>query len=215
MRRWYLLLAFSFLSTSAARAEDVSQLARQVATSAGLEAFGQLERIAFTWIHHPSGTERSYDWDLRARTVTVTTPEGSTVVPSDGYPREELRGAHSAFINDSYWALFELHLVWDEGVRFESLGEQEVPGFADLGRCRALAVDYASEGGYTPGDRYVLYLGDDGLPLAWAYHRGGSEEPTLVTRRTAWQDVNGVQVPTMFTKSDGSAFISIEGLRAE
>lgn len=212
MVRWFGIVAGSLLFATPAHALDGAALAQQVAERAGVTAFEKLDHFAFTWTHHPSGTERSYAWNRRAHTVTVTTAEGSTVVPTQGDVPEAHQDAHSAFINDSYWALFELHLAWDQGVDFENLGEQPVPGFDDLGPLRALAVQYGSEGGYTPGDRYVLYLGDDGLPVAWAFHRGGAEEASLVTLRGEWVEVGGVQVPTNFTTPDGKAFISIGGL---
>ena len=206
-----LILSFA-LGAAPARATEGSTLARAIATRAGLGAFDALESVSFTWTHHPSGTARSYAWDLRAHTVAVSMGEQTIIVPSRGVVPEDLRDAHAAFINDSYWAFFELHLGWDEGVQFEALGEREVPGFPALGSCPALAVRYGSEGGYTPGDHYVLYVGEEGLPVAWAFHRGGAVEPSLVTLRTGWILVGGLSIPTRFEKDEGTLFISVSNL---
>lgn len=201
------------LSASAAHADDGATLARAIAERAGVQAFGVAEQVSFTWTHHPSGTARRFVWDRPANTVTVTIGEETTTVPAQGEIPEDVQRAHAAFVNDNYWAFFELHLAWDTGVTFEELGSQSVPGFAALGECPALAVRYGGEGGYTPGDHYVLYLGPDGLPVAWAFHRGGAIEPSLVTTRAGWQEFAGVKVPTRFEKDDGTLFISISDVQ--
>lgn len=187
-------------------------LVTQIAKATGHEAFSRLSHLRFTWKHVPSGTARSYDWDLKARRVAVTIDGETVEVPSEGPVPEDLQRAHSAFVNDNYWALFEHHLVFDTVESIEDLGEQAVPGFDELGHCRALAVQYPGEGGYTPGDRYVLYLGAEGLPVAWAFHKGGAEEPSLVTTREGWIEVGGSKMPTRFRRADGSEFIVIEAV---
>ncbi len=145
-----------------------------------------------------------------------STPPGSTPGPAAaaGTSNGAKVKAHQAFINDSYWLLFSLHLAWD-GATTSDLGEVDVPQLPDLGKRPAVSVSYPSAGGYTPGDRYVLYLGADHLPVAWAFHKGGAAEPTLVTRWLDYQTVGGLHLPTRFTTPDGKEFIRIEGLSAE
>jgi hypothetical protein len=43
-----------------------------------------------------------------------------------------------------------------------------------------VVVKYPSEGGYTPGDTWELYVGSDGRVEEFVYHRGGSKKPSLV-----------------------------------
>jgi hypothetical protein len=108
-----------------------------------------------------------------------------------------------------------LHLVWDAGLSFEDLGEQPVPQLPKLGKRRALAMRYGKQGGYTPGDHYVLYLGEKDLPVAWAFHKAGAKEPSLVT---TWEDYvtrGGLTLPTRFKTPDGTTVIRIVDLRVE
>jgi hypothetical protein len=42
-------------------------------------------------------------------------------------------------------------------------------------------VKYPSEGGYTPGDTWELYVGKNQRVQEMVYRRGGAEKPSLVT----------------------------------
>ena len=53
------------------------------------------------------------------------------------------------------------------------------------GTARRVVVSYPSQGGYTPGDRYELFVGEDYQVRAWVYHAGGSPKPTLTA---SWGD---------------------------
>jgi hypothetical protein len=194
-------------------------IADQVANAAGCQAWPSLKRVKFTWRYVAKDLARSYDWDLAKRSVVVDIGNASATVPQDGPGKDDsdpaAPDAHKAFVNDSYWAFFCLHLHWDDST-ITDLGEVDVPQFPDLGKHRALSVQYPANGaGYTPGDKYVLYLGADFLPVAWAFHKGGAEAPTLVVKWLDWTTVKGLHVPTRFVKPDGSDFIRIESLSAE
>ena len=45
-------------------------------------------------------------------------------------------------------------------------------------------VTYPPSVGYTPGDVYELFVGDDHRILQWVYRRGGALEPT---RMATWE----------------------------
>lgn len=192
-------------------------LADRVAAAAGADAFGRLASLAFTFqVVAKKAAPRSHAWDLVAGRVRVTVLDETHEVPAAGLvdaADAARKRAHGAFINDSYWLLFCLHLRWDEAA-ITDLGRVPVPQLPDLGERPALAVQYPAQGGYTPGDRYVLYLGEDALPLAWAFHQAGSEAPTLVVRWHDWQDLHGLKVPTRFTTPDGKDFIRFRDVAA-
>lgn len=203
------LLALLVLLPLHASADDGAALASRVAAACGVDAWSGVQSVAFTWTHHPSGNSRSFVWRPKDHQVSMTFHDETTALDLDAIDTEDQRRAHAAFVNDSYWMLFELHLAWDDGVRFTELGAQPVPGFADLGERPALHVQYTGDGGYTPGDAYVLYLGDDDRPVAWAFHRGGAEEASLVTTREEWNESGSIHFPTRFLTADGAPFISI------
>ena len=209
-----LLVVLLFASTAASAAEG-DALADRVATNAGVDDWSDVERVAFTWKHLPSGNERSFVWHPAQDSVAVTFNGTTTRIHTGSIGTDDQRRAHAAFVNDHYWMLFELRLALDTGVEFEDLGPRAVPGFDDMGDRRALRVHYTGDAGYTPGDAYVLYLGDDDLPDAWAFHRGGAEEPSLVTTRQDWGEAGGIRFPTRFVAADGTAFITIEDVTIE
>lgn len=205
-------------------APTASVLAPQVSTAAGAEAWSKVSRLHFTWRHLPSDAARTYDWRMRSGgdggEVTISQPGSLDVTlpakwqaPATGADSAQVK-AHQAFVNDSYWLLFSLHVAWDQTTTSD-LGEVAVPQLPDLGKRPALSVLYPGSGGYTPGDKYVLYLGTDHLPVAWAFHKGGAADPMLVTTWLDYQTVAGVRVPTRFTTPDGKDFIRIENLSAE
>jgi hypothetical protein len=214
-----VLVAVGGCSEPKAPKKAVPQLAERVARAMGLEFWRDLGRLGFTWKHLPSGRVRSHVWHPQRGSVEVrfgTTAEGQTSQTlrlTEPVPAEQA-GHHKAWVNDSYWLALPL-LMLDDGSEITELGEVEVPGFPKLGKLRALDVRYAGDEGYTGGDRYVLYVGSEDLPVAWAFHRGGAEEPTVVTTRGRRRRANGISLPTLFETAGGQTFIEIEDLTAE
>jgi hypothetical protein len=48
------------------------------------------------------------------------------------------------------------------------------------GSARRVVVTYPSEGGYTPGDVWEVFVGADNRIREFAYHRGGDPKPFSV-----------------------------------
>ena len=198
-------------------AKQVPDLALRTARAMGLDAWRDLGRLQFAWKHIPKAKARSYDWRPRAGAVTVRDGELSQTVPSGALPAdasESARKMHQAWVNDSYWVLFPF-LILDDGSELKDLGAQPVPGMPKLAGTRALDVRYPADEGYTGGDRYVLYIGEDDLPVAWAFHKAGAQEPTIVTTRGPRRRVNGISLPTRFEKADGTVVIEVADATAE
>ena len=173
------------------------------------DAWPTISRIKFTWEHVPRAIKRSYDWDLSTGKVVVTIDGQPVTVPASGVglvgPDQE--AAHKAFINDSYWLLFE-HRVQDDKVTVAS--ERTQPAAVDP-KNHGISVQYPSQGGYTPGDRYVLWIGLDGRPTHWENFPGGEPVAKFLISRTDWVEKGGIWVPMRFVK-DGQDFIRITDL---
>lgn len=76
--------------------------------------------------------------------------------------------------------------VWEpktDRVSYEA-GMQKLP--LGKGSAEKVVVKYPSDGGYTPGDTWDLYIGPDKRVVQFAYHRGGSGQPKLITAK--WED---------------------------
>ena len=83
-----------------------------------------------------------------------------------------------AFINDQYWLLFPLHTSWDGSADVEDAGMHKLP--LGNGSAKRVIVRYPSEGGYTPGDIWELYVGTDNRVQEFIYHRGGPKKPSVI-----------------------------------
>ena len=92
-----------------------------------------------------------------------------------------------AFVNDQYWLLFPFHVVWDSGgngANVEDTGMHKRP--LGKGSARRVVVKYPSEGGYSPGDTWELYVGSDNRVEELVYRRGGPTKPRVVV--VTWAD---------------------------
>lgn len=187
------------------------QLALKTRDLLGLDKLKDASTLHFRWTHS-TGKSRAYTWNLRADTVEVDLGKGDKItIPAAGGDKmtETQTQAHQAFINDHYWLLFELLITKDKSLTLEPISAEALSAYKIPGATQGLRVKYPKGGGYTPGDHYVLALGEDGKPVGWAYHRAGSEGATLVTTRAAYKKVAGISLPTEFKLLDGVPFITI------
>jgi hypothetical protein len=183
------LLAFGMLLTFPAisEAQQSPPIVEQVAKTYGLDSFGQIEAIRYTWnVEFPAGkVSRTWEWSPKTNTVSYEgkDKEGKPVKAS--YQRSQLQSQSDAikkdidpaFANDQYWLLLPFHVVWD-GAAVTDEGMQKLP-LGD-GSAERIVAKYPSEGGYQPGDAWDLYVGDDKRIKKIVYHRGADNPPKLV-----------------------------------
>jgi hypothetical protein len=196
------VFAFTFLASifaATARAGDIPSAAEQMAKTFGLDSWGQIEGIRYTWNAEVPGAVKPFDggsgtikishtweWDPKTGTISYEGKDNTGQPLKVTYQRSQLSSQSDvvqkfvdpAFFNDQYWLLIPLHAVWDtsakvtdEGTQKPALGE----GSADL-----IAVKYSGADGYTPGDTWDLYADADHRIQEMDYHRGGPKKPSLV-----------------------------------
>jgi len=184
------MLALATASWAQQRPPAVEQLAKTY----GLDSFGQIEAIRYTWSGEIPGLFKlSHVWEWEPKTGKVSF-EGAD---KDGKPvkvtymRSQLSSQSDAvknqiepsFVNDNYWLLFPFHAYWDTGATVTDQGMHKLP--LGKGSAKLVSVKYPAEGGgYTPGDTWDLYVGKDNRIEQFVYHRGGPKPPHLVT--TTW-----------------------------
>jgi len=180
------LLSFSVLLIvpSSSGAQQLPPLAEEMAKTYGVDSFGTVEAIRYTW----SKGEISRTWMWQPKTDTVTyegkDKEGKPVKVT--YNRSELASQSDqvkdeidpAFINDNYWLMFPFHAYWDTGATVTDQGMRKLP--IGTGSAKLISVKYPNQGGYTPGDTWDLYVGKDNRVEQFVYHRGGPKKPNLV-----------------------------------
>jgi hypothetical protein len=185
------LLAFGILLILPATsgAQQSPPIAEQIAKTYGLDSFGQIEAIRYSWnAEFPGGAKPSHKWEWSPKTDTVSyegkDKDGNPVKAT--YQRSQLSSQSDvvkkeidpAFANDQYWTLLPFHLLWD-GATATDEGQQKRP--TGDGSAQRVVMKYPSEGGYQPGDTWELYIGADKRIEEIVYRRGAANPPHLVS----------------------------------
>ena len=184
-----LVLVFGVLILAAASsAQTVPPIAEQIAKTYGLDSFGQIDAIRYTFNAQFPGVNLSRSWDWQPKTGQVSyegkdkdgKPVKATYVRSqlDSQPANVKDDVDPGFVNDQYWLVFALHVYWDTSADVQDKGMQALP--LGSGSAKLISVKYPSDGGYTPGDTWDLFVGKDNRVEQMAYHRGGPKKPSLV-----------------------------------
>ena len=190
--RFLFLGVLVIATTSWAQAH--SPIAERIAKTYGLDSYGQVEAIRFTFNLHLSGTNVSRSWVWEPKTGKISY-EGND---KDGKPvkvtfvQSELNGESAIvkgkidwlFVNDNYWLVFPFHVYWDSpGARVQDQGIEKLP--LGKGSAKLVVVKYPS-GGYTPGDTWELYVGSDNRIKELVYHRGDPKSPVPGVVTVGW-----------------------------
>jgi len=170
------LLAFSslLLLCATSGAQQLPPVAEQMAKTYGLDSFGKVAAIRYTW-NIEGVISRTWEWNTKTDTVTYQGKDKQGNPVKVTYKRSELdsqsdavrKEIDPAFVNDQYWLLLPLHVAWD-GATVTDEGKDETP----LGKTPAqrIMVKYAASG-YSPGDTWELFVGTDKRIREIRYHR--------------------------------------------
>ena len=182
-----LVLGVLILAT-ASSAQTRSPIAEQIAKAYGLDSFGQVEAIRYTWsITGIFNLSHTWEWNPKTDAVSYEGKDKDGKPVKVTYVRSQLSRQSDAvkneidpgFINDNYWLIFPFHAYWDSSATVTDQGMRKLP--LGKGSARLVAVKYPSEaGGYTPGDTWELYVGKDDRVEQFVYRRGGPKKPSVV-----------------------------------
>jgi hypothetical protein len=186
-------------------------VAEQLAKTYGLDSFGQIDAIRYTFnIDIPVlKLSRTWEWNPKTNTVTYEGKDKDGKPMKVTYQRSQV-GSQSdvvkneidpGFINDNYWFLLPFHVYWDSGANVQDKGTQQLP--LGNGSAGLLSVKYPSDVGYTPGDTWDLYVGNDNRIEQMVYHRGGPKKPSLVM--ATWESYKKAGPLLVATEHRGTA----------
>lgn len=196
-----LVVLGAMLLAANSRAQK-APIAEQIAKTYGLDSFSQIEQIRYTfnatgainvsriWVWEPKTNQVSYDGKDKAGKPVKVTYLRSQLSSQDAVVKDEI---DPAFINDQYNLLFPLHLVWDSSAKVENTGMHKLP--MGKGSARRVVMTYPSEGGYTPGDIWELFVGTDNRIRELAYHRGGDPKPAAVVSLEDYRKAGPLLLP--------------------
>jgi hypothetical protein len=169
-------------------AQQRPPILEQVAKTYGLDSFGQIEAIRYTWNAQFPGVNvsRSWVWEPKTNKVSFEGKDKDGKPLKVTYVRTELSSQPDAvknevdpsFLNDNYWLLFPFHAYWDTSATVTDQGMHKLP--EGNGSAELVVVKYPNEGGYTPGDTWELYVGKNDRVEYFVFHHGGDKKPSLV-----------------------------------
>ncbi|HSZ61769.1 MAG TPA: hypothetical protein VK828_08215 [Terriglobales bacterium] len=185
----FLAVALLVLAATA-WAQNRPPILEKIAKTYGLDSYGQVEAIRYTWNGEITGLfKAAHVWEWEPKTGKVSfegtdkdgKPVKVTYMRSDlsSQPDNVKNQVEPAFVNDNYWLLFPLHAYWDTSATVTDEGMQKVP--SGKGTAEKVVVKYAPElGGYTPGDTWELYVGKDDRVEYLVFRHGGDKKPSVV-----------------------------------
>ncbi|MGA2408924.1 MAG: hypothetical protein ABSG46_00845 [Candidatus Binataceae bacterium] len=208
------LLAFGMLLIlgTPAGAETGSPILEQIAKAYGLDSYGQVEAIRYTfnvrgaitisrsWVWEPKTGQISYEGvDKDGKPVKVTFVQSKVTADS---PIVKAR-IDWFFVNDNYWAFLPFHLYWDSsGTHVQDMGAQKLP--LGNGSAKLVRVKYPN-GGYTPGDTWDLYVAPDNRLKEMVYHRGSPNSPVPALVTVTWSGYKKAGPLVFSTEHRGTA----------
>jgi hypothetical protein len=187
-------------------------IAEQIAKTYGLDSFGQIEAIRYTFNAEFSGGSFSRSWVWQPKTGQVSyegkdkdgNPVKATYVRSqlNSQPANVKDDIDPAFSNDEYNLIFPFHVYWDTSADVQDLGMQKPP--LGTGEARRVVVKYPAEsGGATPGDTWEIFIGSDGRIQTFIYRRSGPRPPSLVVQ--TWEGYKKAGPLLVATERRGTA----------
>ena len=197
-----ILLSASILACKNEPAKEIP-ITEKVAQANGLKEFDDVKELQFTFnvkANDTLRTSRQWTWEPKTNMVTLTSKD-STVTYNHKTEAAQHEWVDQRFINDQYWLLFPFHLAWDE-MEWEHTQEAIAPISGE--QMQRVTVKYPAGAGYTPGDMYEIYFGEDHLIREWVYLSGGSRENPFPATWEDYEDFNGIKIAKMHTNKDGS-----------
>lgn len=184
--------------------EDANTKAYQkIAEANGLEDFGDVSKIGFTFnvkVNDSLRSSRRWVWNRPGNKISLTENDSvSSYVKKDSLSEQE-KNMDSKFVNDSYWLLFPFQMEWSNA-KISDPKKASAPISGD--QMEMITVSFPAEGGYTPGDSYDVYYDDDFMIQEWVYKsaNGGRE------MATTWEDYknyDGVEIARSHKTKDGN-----------
>ncbi|MFD1063201.1 hypothetical protein ACFQ1Q_08070 [Winogradskyella litorisediminis] len=182
----------------------VLSIAEKIANAHGYENWKNVKEVQFTFQvdrDTVKGNGRSWTWLPKKDSVYM-----QAGVQNIKYSRKSLDSiplnVDRAFINDKYWLLVPFQLVWDYGATLSEPKKAKAP--ISNNEMDMITILYPSEGGYTPGDAYDIYYGEDYLIKEWTFRKGNTTESSLSNTFENYKDFNGIKIAIDHKKDNGS-----------
>lgn len=183
--------------------EENLTIAEKIAKANGFENWKDVSELNFTFNVDKDTThfERSWSWKPKTGEVTLISNKDTISYNRNSVDSLSLN-ADKGFVNDKYWLLAPYQLVWDSSSTISDSSKAEAP--ISKIKMNKITITYSQDGGYTPGDAYDFYYGDDFMVKEWVYRQGDSNEPSMMTTWEDYEDFNGIKLAKSHKKPEGN-----------
>ncbi|TFG78797.1 MAG: hypothetical protein E4H26_01570 [Flavobacteriales bacterium] len=213
------ILAILFISTGFSLIDDTveqdNNILQKVADANGFQNWKKVTELKFTFNVDRDGKhfERSWIWNPRNNDITAIGEEG-TIKYNWANMDSTAKKTNGNFINDKYWMLAPFQLVWDgNNITHKYTSKATAP--ISKKPMQKITIHYGAEGGYTPGDAYDFYFGDDLIVREWVYRKGNQVAPSVVTTWEDYVDLNGIKIAKTHKNAEGNFKLHFTGLEVK
>ncbi|MFK7812905.1 MAG: hypothetical protein AB8B59_10445 [Maribacter sp.] len=218
MKNFLLPIAIIFFTTSSLIAQESTQketILQKIANANGFQNWKNVEEIKFTFNVDRDTTHFERDWTWKPKTNDITAKSAEGTVSYNWADMDSVAyKTNGGFINDKYWLLAPYQLVWDaDNVTHTHSKEAEAP--MSKKSMQKLTIVYGNEGGYTPGDAYDFYFGDDLIVQEWVFRKSNQAEPSMITSFEDYKLINGLNIATMHKMAEGSFKLYFTGVEVK
>src|SRR5713226_4480895 len=124
------------LLAGTSRAQTRPPIVEQLAKTYGLDSYGQVEAIRYTFnLELPAlkvSLSRTWTWEPKTGQVKYESKDKDGKPVKVTYNRSQINSASAnvkdeiepAFVNDNYWVIFPLHVYWDTSANVEEKSEE-------------------------------------------------------------------------------------------
>lgn len=201
-----IVITSSFIIPKNIKKEIIQEdtILEKVANANGLQNWKDVEEIKFTFNVDRDTThfERTWTWKPKTNDITATSAEG-TIDYNWASMDSIANKTNAGFINDKYWLLAPYQLVWDADNVSHTHNKESVAPMSKKAM-QKLTIAYGGEGGYTPGDAYDFYFGDDLIIQEWVFRKSNQAEPSMITSFEDYKMLKGLNIATMHKMGEGN-----------
>ncbi len=186
--------------------EPVKELSvlEKIAFANGFENWKNVNELQFTFNvdRDTSHFQRTWIWKPKTNDVTAISLTDTII-----YNRKQMdsvaQKTDGGFINDKYWLLAPINIMWDEPNLTQEVTENAEAPISKT-PMQKLTVVYGNAGGYTPGDAYDFYFGDDYIVKEWVFRRGNQAEPSMATTWEDYKNESGLNIAMVHNNAEGN-----------
>jgi hypothetical protein len=214
--KYCILLSCFFALISCNQSSSENKIGHQIAIANGIDNFKKVQMLEFIFNVQrdtAKASSRHWQWFPKINEVVFITDSNTTRFKRNDTTTQELKKLNARFTNDEYWLLYPYHLSWDKGFELIDSGMKMAPISGKS--LQKITTKYNDKDGFTPGDMYDVYIDENKRVQEWAFHKGGSEAPSLITTWENYKDYNGLQLAQEHKSKDGKFRLWFTGIQVK